>query len=195
MTETPGLRERKKRATRQALADAALRLATERGPEHVTVEEICDAADVSVRTFFNYFASKEQAITGEDEFLSADEVTALVTTAPDLIGGLRAVGMSVASAIASSREQVRARWELMERYPALLPRMHARLDDFARMLAAAVAARTGTDPEDAYPQLMASVGMAAMRTAIHRWVSDPGDRSFEEHVDEIFRLLKENQFD
>ena len=54
-------RERKKQATREALADAAWKLATEVGPERVRVDEIAAAAGVSPRTFNNYFASREEA--------------------------------------------------------------------------------------------------------------------------------------
>ena len=61
-TSPPGLRERKKQATRQALREAALRLALERGPDQVRVEDIAEAAGVSPRTYNNYFASREQAI-------------------------------------------------------------------------------------------------------------------------------------
>jgi len=57
-----GLRERKKLAVRQALGSAALRLTVERGPENVTVEDITAEADVSLRTFGNYFSSKYEAI-------------------------------------------------------------------------------------------------------------------------------------
>ncbi|EFL37795.1 LOW QUALITY PROTEIN: TetR family transcriptional regulator, partial [Streptomyces griseoflavus Tu4000] len=56
-----GLRERKKRATRAALAEAAVRLAAEHGAEKVTVEAISAAAGVSVRTFFNYFDTRDDA--------------------------------------------------------------------------------------------------------------------------------------
>lgn len=59
MTEELGLRERKRRATRQALARAAMRLFERQGYERTTVAQIAAAADVSTKTFFNYFPSKE----------------------------------------------------------------------------------------------------------------------------------------
>ncbi|OIH97874.1 TetR/AcrR family transcriptional regulator [Curtobacterium sp. MCBA15_001] len=62
--ETCGLRERKKQRTRQAIHASALRLVTDRGLAGVTVEEICDDAGVSPRTFFNYFPSKGNAALG-----------------------------------------------------------------------------------------------------------------------------------
>src|SRR5947209_3085559 len=61
-----GLRERKKVATRQALHEAAVRLAVEHGLDRLTVEAIADAADVSRRTFSNYFANKEEALLWSD---------------------------------------------------------------------------------------------------------------------------------
>lgn len=62
MENSGGLRQRKKAATRRLLHESALRLVLERGCEAVTVEEIADAAEVSRRTFSNYFSSKEEAV-------------------------------------------------------------------------------------------------------------------------------------
>ncbi len=71
-----GLRERKKRARREALVDAAQTLVLERGLDAVTVEDICAAVGVSPRTFFNYFPAKDDAVLGLEDFSVRPEVVA-----------------------------------------------------------------------------------------------------------------------
>jgi AcrR family transcriptional regulator len=73
----PGLRERKKAGTRRAISDVATRLFMERGFDAVTVAEVADAADVSVKTVFNYFGSKEDLFLDREAEIRAEVVDAI----------------------------------------------------------------------------------------------------------------------
>jgi AcrR family transcriptional regulator len=95
---TEGLRERKKQMTRQVLLDAATRLFEERGYDNVTVAEIADAANISVKTMFTYFASKEDLAFGDEAVLRNALVRAVAG---------RPAGMTVLDAVAGElRSQV-----------------------------------------------------------------------------------------
>jgi AcrR family transcriptional regulator len=169
---TAGLRERKKEATREALAAAALRLAVERGPDHVTVEDIAAEADVSVRTFFNYFCSKEQAMVAPNAH-RADEMAAELLVRPrdeTPLEALHAALVSSADRYAARADEWSLREQLLREHPALM-RWH--LDSFARLerrLVEAMQARLGIEPEvDPYPALVVNATLATLRSAVAWW--------------------------
>ncbi|MER5746383.1 TetR family transcriptional regulator [Streptomyces sp. NPDC002225] len=187
-----GLRERKKRATRRALADTALRMAAERGIDEVTVEAVTDAVGVSVRTFFNYFPCLEEAITRplqED----AERVCRAVLTAPSDFTVLQALREAIAQELAHIEED-HERWELqmavVRKSPSLLPRFLAAQGADERALVAVVAERLGQDPEsDLRPRLVAHVAIAAVRASVELWVASGRTRTFQSIYHEAFTAL------
>lgn len=168
-----GRRERKKAETRCALSKAAMRLALERGIENVTAEGIAMAADVAPRTFHNYFASKEEAIVGE-----------LVDRATGFADALRArpagepiwdsLQHAVVAMLSKSPEEGLVdqvtQMRMLKSSRLLLAQQLTVFEQVHRVLVAAVAERTRTDPErDVYPQLLASVAAIAVKTAVNVW--------------------------
>lgn len=177
---TLGRRERKKQATRQALHEAAMDLTEEQGLAHVTVEDITDRADVSVRTFFNHFSSKEEALLERDPEGATRLATALAARPADEtpLEALRAAMLSDSFLHELTPAQMRRRMRLIRAEPSLQPLLTAHFDEMLSEVAAAVGRRTGTDPAaDLYPTLVASVSFVACKTALLRWceADDAGD--------------------
>ena len=171
---TTGLRERKKLQTRQALRDAALRLTAERGLDHVTVEDIAAAADVSTRTFFNYFSSKEEAVVGGDPELM-DHVLAVLAARPvdeEPLFSLQAVLGEFATMLIQNRDVHVMRRKVMADNPSLLARRAAAFDEFERVLTKGIRDRMTTDAtSDADSTLVVAVAVAAMKVSVDQWVS------------------------
>jgi AcrR family transcriptional regulator len=184
-----GLRERKKRETRAALAEAALRLALEKGPDHVTVEEIAEAADVSVRTFFNYFPHKEHAILGRNpEHL--ERALERMRTAPAEESPLTTMWFIVHDVLRDleSDGELSRRGELIMGSPNLLYQLMMASFDDERQLTAALAERMGEPAASVRPALIVSTAGAACRVAMELHKNLPG-RPVRELVDESFQLL------
>jgi AcrR family transcriptional regulator len=189
----PGRRERKKRETRAALTAAALRLALEKGPDNVTVEEISEAADVSVRTFFNYFSHKEHAILGRDP---DDLELALrrVREAPDDESPLTTMRKIVAKVL-DDLEQIgnhetafSQRIGLIMQSPNLLAQFVVLGTEDERELAQALAERMGEPPGSPRPALIVGATTMAVRVAMEQRKAGSG-RSLRSLVDEAVSLL------
>jgi len=183
---TEGLRERKKAETRRALASAALHLADTRGPDGVTVEAIAEAAGVSPRTFFNYFASKEDAVVGITPAHSSELLADLAARPADEppLSALRATALSAAARLEAGADDWMRRRRLFRRHPTLAGRHAARLAEVERGLVEEVARRTGLDPDrHPYPSLVVAAALAAIRVAIGTWteLDRPGPLSTQLH--------------
>ncbi|MFJ3037599.1 MULTISPECIES: TetR/AcrR family transcriptional regulator [Streptomyces] len=192
-----GLRERKKRATRAALAEAAVRLAAEHGAEKVTVEAISATAGVSVRTFFNYFDSRDDAFVVIDADAGA-RMRRAVLDAPADLSPLAALREAMATELAEAEQQHelwRLHAEVLHASPHLLARgvgahMAAEAD-----LADAIALRlrgdggTGGDGPGLYPRLLAAVAGAAVRTSVDHWSAHQEEAAFLDVFHEVFTLL------
>lgn len=196
-----GIRERKKLATRTALSDAALELAAERGIGKVTVEAIAERAGVSVRTFFNYFSAKEEAMVASHR----EEIRRLVDRIRErpedepIVESLRITAHAV---VTPDARLVRIR-DLAARLDAAPELLGHRLTAFAEIeheLTAIIAERTlsgpavtdqGSDRRDDYPMVLATAVIAVTSAVLRDWRRSPGGESLEARIDSAFALLAE----
>jgi AcrR family transcriptional regulator len=187
------LRERKKLATRRTLRRAALGLVAERGFAHVTVEDIAEAADVSPRTFFNYFPTKEAAIFGaapermeavrQRLILRVPGETALDALRVVLVGEAKARAEEFGDLGADTAGWLR-RMKSAHVDAPFRAALAARMAMVERVMAEALAERLGTDPEDdPYPALLASMATGIMRTTLTFWANTGGVTPLDQLTD------------
>ncbi|WP_433226926.1 TetR family transcriptional regulator [Actinomadura formosensis] len=167
-----GLRERKKQRTRLALIDAALELFLAKGYEATTIDEIVAAVEVSQRTFFRYFATKEDVVTSfltEHDQILAD---ALAARPPGerpftaLFESMRVVLQTIAEGAPADGVRFRRVRQVIERTPSLMAAQMARYSAAAEALAAQIARREGVDLEhDLRPRIVVAFYLAAVKVA------------------------------
>ena len=171
-----GLRERRKRQTRERIVAEGLRLFAERGYGATTCEQIAAAADVSPATFYRYFPTKEDVVL-RDEY---DPL--LVAALADRPPGEHPID-AVVAAISGVLEQadpqeeqvIRERMRLILGTPALRARLHEQDQATAAVVTEPVARRLGLPPDDVHVRVLAAAIVAALHVAIERWATDGGD--------------------
>ncbi len=153
-----GLRERKKRTTRAAIAATARRLFAERGFDEVTVAEVAAAADVSEKTVFNHFATKEDLVFAGGETRLAELRAAIAQRPPgtSVLDVFRANSEAMLDSVAAGAGDDRLVVPRIVRdSPALQKRLAAGWEDEAATLVAVVAEATGADADDLVPAVVA----------------------------------------
>jgi AcrR family transcriptional regulator len=195
-------RQRKKRQTREALIRAALELFDAKGYEHTAVREITDAVDVSERTFFRYFANKEDlAVSFARDW--TDTMLAVIAARPadeDPLTAMRAAFRESALTLAAANEEVGESTEtptyllvtrLIDSTPSLLAQQlrytHEREDEIVGV----IAAREGVDPEkDPRPRVLAAVFGSLVFLATRSWRTE-GSTTVEQMVAAFDRYADE----
>ena len=195
MTVPPGRRERKKAATRQKIADAALRLFLERGYDAVGIRDVAAEADVAVTTLFSHFASKEALVFEQDEDFEQRLIRAVADRAPHepLMPALRReIQALVRHCTADSAAPV---WRMIDGSPALRQYEESVRLRHAESLATAIAADLDL-PQTTSPTTSPTTSQTATACrTIARFVIDAYSLAREAAdpeaaVDEIFPMIE-----
>ncbi|MCK7626507.1 TetR/AcrR family transcriptional regulator [Streptomyces sp. RS10V-4] len=183
MTVPPGRRERKKAATRQKIADTALRLFLERGYDAVGIRDVAAEADVAVTTVFSHFASKEALVFEQDQDFEQRLTRAVTDRAPQepLVPALRREILAlVRHCTADSAAPI---WHMIDASPALREYEESMRLRHAESLAAAIVAEPELSRSPTACRTLARFAVDAYSLA--RDAADP-----EAAVDEIFHMIE-----
>lgn len=185
-----GRRERKRRETRERIEQAAMALFLERGFDATTIEDITEAADVSKRSFFDYFPSKEEVVFAwQDSF--ADRLMAAIAARPPEESSVEAVEAAItATVVASADDRGLALGELIHCTPALKARDQLKYAKLEQKLAEALLLRKGNHREDrSRMRILSAIVIGTLRVGGELWQERPPGTSLQEFAHETFAEL------
>jgi AcrR family transcriptional regulator len=174
-----GLRSRKRARTRRELEAAALALFEAKGYEDTTVEEIAASVEVSTRTFFRYFGSKEDVLFGYEEDQLA-ELRRIIRDCPSAATDMSALGqvlLTFANYLADEPQPLLARAALVAQNPQLIDRSLMVLRSRELTLAEELAAQAGMQGPDLRLLVLAATTMSAVNVAARAWLASGGQGS------------------
>ncbi len=186
----PGLRERKRQQTRERLTQMAMALFLDRGFEATTLDDIAAAADISRRSFFHYFASKEDVV-----FAWQEESTAALLAAVAARPANESMLVAAENAISAMIRQLEAREaialaQLKRDNPALQARDQVKYEKLERALAEALAKRAGHKAERLAARLVAMIATGAMRIGGEFWVAEGARENPEAMAKRTFAAIR-----
>lgn len=186
----PGLRQRKRQQTRDRLTRAAMALFLDRGFEATTLDDIASAADISRRSFFHYFASKEDVV-----FAWQEESTAALIPAVAARPASESMLTAAENAIAAMVRQLEpgeavAIARLKRDNPALQARDQVKHEKLERALAEALGKRAGHKAEKLQARLAAMIATGAMRIAGEFWATEGAHENPEALVKRTFAAIR-----
>jgi len=167
------IHERKRQAVRSYLSEVALELLTDREFEAVTVDQIAAAAGVSRRSFFRYFASKEDVVLQYLDQMAERLRDAIVARPPGetAIAAVHAALRPTVAAYAADANRTLAVVRLLQRSPALRARELESRQRLRELVAEAIGRRLGLDHRaDLRPRLLAGIALVPFDVAITTWV-------------------------
>jgi AcrR family transcriptional regulator len=171
------LQGRRRRYVAAEISRAAMRLFAERGFDAVTVDEIAESAGMSARTFFRYFASKDDVVLQYRRRLDDRLVDTVAARPPEegAVTALRNAFLTTSTVPPEDRDLVALRSRVLFEAPALRGRAHAEQTTSSGPLVRALADRMGVDPAvDDRPQILAVAMAAVASLAFEAWVLDGG---------------------
>jgi AcrR family transcriptional regulator len=194
MTTAVGLRERKKARTREALQEAAMDRFARQGFDGTTVEEIAEACEVSPRTFFRYFPTKEDVLFADGE-VRRERLLAVIAERPieePAFVALRAAMRTLTDDYRDDRDALVSRFQIVAASPHLqaykAEHQHGWEAAVVDVLERRALARDEAVARDEL-QLVTAVTTAALRVALDAWVADPSAPDLGVLLDDAFALL------
>lgn len=189
-TSSPtGLRERKQQQTRQRIMEAALRLFASDGYEATSVEAVAEAADVSRRSFFHYFASKDDILASWQAGMP-DLLRAALDAQPDGVSPLQMLRTALSELPAAfDREQALAINRIIRASDQLRAGNSAKMIRLEQVAFDALRARFGTTHDEAGLRMTAMVAVGAVRLALDEWTGGDGREPAAGHIMRAFDAL------